>query len=81
MITAFGPANTYLLLHVLYGPKYSATDAPTALAAYCPYILLLAANGILECFVQVSPLTHPAHLKPHPCPVGGEADCTKVSEI
>ena len=53
MITAFGPSNTYLLLHVLYGPKYSATEAPIALAAYCPYILLLATNGILECFVQV----------------------------
>ena len=37
---------------MLYGSKYSATEAPTALALYCPYILLLAANGILECFVQ-----------------------------
>ena len=53
VITAFGPSNTYLLLHVLYGPKYSSTEAPIALAAYCPYILLLATNGILECFVQV----------------------------
>ena len=52
LATAFGPSNTYLLLHLLYGTKYSATDAPTALALYCPYILLLAANGILESFVH-----------------------------
>lgn len=52
MATAFGPGNTYLLLHILYGSKYSDTEAPAALALYCPYILLLATNGILECFVQ-----------------------------
>ena len=52
MATAFGPSNTYLLLHLLYGSKYSATEAPSALALYCPYILLLATNGILECFVH-----------------------------
>lgn len=52
MATAFGPGNTYLLLDLLYGSKYSATEAPAALALYCPYILLLATNGILESFVQ-----------------------------
>ena len=41
-----------MLLHLLYGSKYSATEAPSALALYCPYILLLATNGILECFVH-----------------------------
>lgn len=51
-VTAFGPGNTHLLLRVLYGTKYSATEAPAALALYCPYILLLAANGVLECFVH-----------------------------
>ena len=50
--SAFGPSNTFLLLHLLYGEKYSATEAPLALAIYCPYILLLATNGILESFVQ-----------------------------
>lgn len=52
LASSFGPSNTYLLLHILYGEKYSATEAPTALALYCPYILLLATNGILESFVQ-----------------------------
>lgn len=52
LATAFGPSNTFLLLHALYGSKYSATEAPAALAAYCPYILLLAVNGVLECFVH-----------------------------
>ena len=41
-----------MLLHLLYGSKYSATEAPYALALYCPYIFLLATNGILECFVH-----------------------------
>ena len=40
------------MLHLLYGSKYSTTEAPSALALYCPYILLLATNGILECFVH-----------------------------
>lgn len=52
LATSFGPSNTFLLLHLLYGRKYSGTEAPAALALYCPYILLLAANGILESFVH-----------------------------
>ena len=49
---SFGPAYTYLLLRLLYGLRWSETEAPRALATYCVYILLLAVNGILEAFVH-----------------------------
>ena len=49
---AFGPAYSYLLLRIVYGQRWSETEAPVALAAYCPYILLLAVNGTLEAFVH-----------------------------
>lgn len=49
---AFGPAYTYMLLRLVYGQRWSETEAPRALAAYCLYILLLAVNGILEAFVH-----------------------------
>lgn len=51
---AFGPAYSWLLLHLLYGARWSATAAPTALSAYSSYILLLAVNGILEAYVHAS---------------------------
>ena len=41
----FGPAYSSTLLLLLYGPTWSATVAPLALAAYCLYILTLALNG------------------------------------
>ena len=49
---AFGSAYCQLLLRLAYGERWAATGAPAALAAYCPYILLLAVNGILEAFVH-----------------------------
>ena len=49
---AFGPAYTYMLLRLVYGQRWSETEAPRALAVYCLYILLLAVNGILEAFVH-----------------------------
>jgi oligosaccharide translocation protein RFT1 len=52
MFTAFGPAFSHLLLSILYGPKWSETDAPFLLAVYCVYICTMALNGILEAFVQ-----------------------------
>ena len=39
-----------MLLRLVYGQRWSETDAPRALAVYCLYILLLALNGILEAF-------------------------------
>ncbi len=49
---AFGPTYTYMLLRLVYGQRWSETEAPRALAVYCLYILLLAVNGILEAFVH-----------------------------
>ena len=50
----FGPNNTFPVLHLLYGQKYSKGEAPLALAWYCLYMLLLATNGILESFVHAT---------------------------
>ncbi|KAK9822173.1 hypothetical protein WJX81_005195 [Elliptochloris bilobata] len=55
---AFGPAYCQLLLRLAYGERWAATGAPAALAAYCPYILLLAVNGILEAFVHAVATPH-----------------------
>ena len=52
LAVALGPAYTYMLLRLVYGPRWSETEAPRALAVYCLYILLLAVNGILEAFVH-----------------------------
>ena len=52
LAVAFGPAYTYMLLRLVYGQRWSETEAPKALAVYCLYILLLAVNGILEAFVH-----------------------------
>lgn len=50
----FGPANSWLALRLLYSLRWASTAAPAALGAYCPYILLLAVNGILEAFVHAT---------------------------
>ena len=52
LAVAFGPSYTYVLLRLLYGPKWSATEAPAALAYYCAYITLLALNGCTEAYVN-----------------------------
>lgn len=44
---AFGPAYSWLLLHLLYGARWSATAAPAALSAYSSYILLLAVSNLI----------------------------------
>jgi len=49
---AFGPGYSRTVIHVLYGSKYSDTDAPVVLAFFCGYILLLAINGTSEAFVH-----------------------------
>uniref|UniRef100_A0A7S2RDF7 Protein RFT1 homolog n=2 Tax=Mucochytrium quahogii TaxID=96639 RepID=A0A7S2RDF7_9STRA len=49
----FGPSYSHLLLHLLYGNKWSnQTDAPRALGVYCVYVLIIAVNGITEAFVH-----------------------------
>eukprot|EP00198_Chlamydomonas_reinhardtii_P011831 XP_001701168.1 predicted protein [Chlamydomonas reinhardtii] len=49
---AFGPAYAYTLLRLVYGTRWSETEAPAVLAAYSVYVLLLALNGIGEAFVH-----------------------------
>lgn len=48
---SLGPPLSPLLLRTLAGPRWTTTEAPAVLAAYCYLIPLLAANGILEAFV------------------------------
>ena len=58
---SLGPSIAPLLLRSIAGPRWSATAAPSVLAAYCYYIPLLALNGILEAFV--SAVATPAQLR------------------
>ncbi|CAI5992188.1 unnamed protein product [Closterium sp. NIES-65] len=52
IFVAFGPPFSYSLLSLLYGPTWTATEAPLSLACYCPYIMALALNGTTEAFVH-----------------------------
>ncbi|GJP68267.1 hypothetical protein CLOP_g25001 [Closterium sp. NIES-67] len=52
VFVAFGPPFAFSLLALLYGPAWTATEAPLALACYCPYIMALALNGTTEAFVH-----------------------------
>ncbi len=52
LAAAFGPSYTYVLLRLVYGQKWSSTEAPAALACYCGYITLLALNGCTEAYVN-----------------------------
>ncbi|KAL8858678.1 MAG: hypothetical protein Q9178_004766 [Gyalolechia marmorata] len=58
---AIGPSFSPLLLGVIAGSRWSESDAPSVLAAYCYYIPLLAVNGILEAFVSAA--ATPAELR------------------
>eukprot|EP01083_Nonionella_stella_P064359 167642_1 len=48
----FSPNYSFMTLDVLYGEKWSKTDAPNALALYCWYLLFMSVNGVTEAFVQ-----------------------------
>jgi oligosaccharide translocation protein RFT1 len=50
----FGPAYTYTLLSLLYGSKWTNTEAPSVLAVYCVYVLFMAVNGVTEAFVHAT---------------------------
>lgn len=52
IFAAFGPNYSYLLLHLIYGEKYSSTTAPVELSWMCLYLLLIGINGIIEVFSQ-----------------------------
>ena len=51
LATCLGPPLSPLLLNIVAGSRWSATEAPAVLASYCHLIGLLAINGILEAFV------------------------------
>ena len=58
---SLGPPLSPLLLRTLAGVRWTATEAPAVLAAYCYLIPLLATNGILEAFV--SAVATPAQIR------------------
>ncbi|KAI4145331.1 MAG: hypothetical protein LQ341_002420 [Variospora aurantia] len=60
-VVALGPPFSPLLLYFLAGSRWSNSDAPSVLAAYCYYVPLLAVNGILEAFVSAA--ASPAQLR------------------
>lgn len=51
IIFTFGQAYSSLLLHVYGGSALSDSLAPLLLRWHCAYIVLIAINGITECFV------------------------------
>jgi len=52
LCASFGPPSAWRAMDILYGPKWSRTDAPQVLALYCFYVLMLALNGVSERFVK-----------------------------
>lgn len=61
VIVTIGPSFSPLLLRFVAGIRWSDSEAPFVLAAYCYYIPLLAINGILEAFVSAA--ATPAQLR------------------
>lgn len=61
LATTLGPPLSPLLLRLLAGTRWTTTEAPSVLSAYCYLIPLLAVNGILEAFV--SAIATPAQIK------------------
>ena len=51
VILSFGYAYSYLALNMYGGNLLSDGDGPTLLRSYCVYVLLLAVNGVTECFM------------------------------
>ncbi|KAL2039746.1 hypothetical protein N7G274_007605 [Stereocaulon virgatum] len=58
---SLGPPLSPPLLRTLAGARWTVTEAPAVLAAYCYLIPLLAINGILEAFV--SAVATPAQIR------------------
>ncbi len=52
ILVSFGPHFASLFIQIIAGPKWAATDASSALAAYCVLIPVLGVNGITEAFVH-----------------------------
>ncbi|KAM3877563.1 man(5)GlcNAc(2)-PP-dolichol translocation protein RFT1 [Diretmus argenteus] len=51
IITVFGYAYSHLALDIYGGSLLSSGAGPTLLRCYSSYVLLLAVNGVTECFV------------------------------
>ena len=51
VLLTFGPPFSFVFIDVLYGAKWSRTDAPSVLSAFCVYIAFMALNGLSEAFV------------------------------
>lgn len=51
LILTFGYSYSYLALDIYGGSVLSEGGGPTLLRWYCMYVLLLAVNGVTECFV------------------------------
>ncbi|XP_043569059.1 protein RFT1 homolog isoform X2 [Chiloscyllium plagiosum] len=49
-ITVFGYSYSHLALNIYGGSMLSLGPGPTLLRCYCVYVLLLAINGVTECF-------------------------------
>ncbi|XP_065188096.1 protein RFT1 homolog [Sycon ciliatum] len=50
IIVVFGWSYSYLLLMIYGGDKLTASPGPAILRTYCFYVLVLAVNGMTECF-------------------------------
>lgn len=61
VLITWAPPLTPLLLHTLAGARWSHTEAPSVLSAYCMYLPLLAYNGLLEAYVTA--VATPAQLR------------------
>lgn len=61
LATTLGPPLSPILLRTLAGARWTSTEAPAVLSAYCYLIPLLAINGILEAFV--SAVATPAQIR------------------
>lgn len=54
LFSFFGPPYSYTLIKIMYGLKWSETEAPQVLSFYCYYVALLSLNGISEAFVHAT---------------------------
>ncbi|XXQ34312.1 Protein RFT1 like protein [Plasmodiophora brassicae] len=52
VFVVFGPAYSFVLLHILYGSLWSqGSNAASVLSLYCVYVLTLGVNGVTEAFM------------------------------
>jgi oligosaccharide translocation protein RFT1 len=49
---SFGPAYSFVAVHLLLSHRWSSTEAPVLLALYCLYLVFLAINGVTEAYTH-----------------------------